>query len=180
MNHETSSVPQIAYQSPQVSTQLITESPLVDSSFLVLVFSLGDDPIACLNKAMALLTAVASSRIPSNNNQLRTSSNPSNHATIQDGRVTVQQVQRRQGQSYSSTGYKNNTTSSGGTMQVDMQRLLNASTVKIQGFQTVIPNNAAFQTEDLDTYDSDCNDISNTNAILMANIFNYGYDVILE
>nr|GEW97205.1 hypothetical protein [Tanacetum cinerariifolium] len=31
MNHQTSSVPQIAYQSPQVSTQPMTESPLVDS-----------------------------------------------------------------------------------------------------------------------------------------------------
>ncbi|GJU96784.1 retrovirus-related pol polyprotein from transposon TNT 1-94 [Tanacetum coccineum] len=35
-------------------------------------------------------------------------------STIQDGTVTVQQVQGRQGQSYSGTGYKNNATSSGG------------------------------------------------------------------
>ncbi|GKB32919.1 hypothetical protein Tco_0872320 [Tanacetum coccineum] len=62
MNHQTSSVPQIAYQSPQVSTQPMTESPLVDSGFAVPVFSPGDDPIACLNKAMTFLTAVASSR----------------------------------------------------------------------------------------------------------------------
>ncbi|GJV59434.1 hypothetical protein Tco_1465534 [Tanacetum coccineum] len=53
MNHQTSSVPQIAYQSPQVSTQPITESPFVGSGLAVLVFSPGDDPIACLNKAMA-------------------------------------------------------------------------------------------------------------------------------
>ncbi|GKA58324.1 hypothetical protein Tco_0757512 [Tanacetum coccineum] len=37
----------------------MTESPLMDSSFAVLVFSLGDDPIACIHKAMAFLTAVA-------------------------------------------------------------------------------------------------------------------------
>ncbi|GJR39710.1 integrase, catalytic region, zinc finger, CCHC-type containing protein [Tanacetum coccineum] len=55
--------------------------------FIVPVFSLGDDPIACLNKAMAFLTAVASSRFPSTNNQLKTSSNPRKQATIQDGRV---------------------------------------------------------------------------------------------
>nr|GEV49150.1 hypothetical protein [Tanacetum cinerariifolium] len=53
----------------------------------------------------------------------------------------------------------------GETMQVDMQRLLNASTVK---------------TEDLDTYDFDCDDISNEKAVLMANISNYGSDVISE
>ncbi|GJZ77755.1 gag-pol polyprotein [Tanacetum coccineum] len=98
----------------QVSTQLMIESPLVDSGFAVRVFSLGDDPIACLNKAMAFLTAIASLRSPSTNNQLRTSSNPRSQATIQDSRVTVQQVQGRQGQSYSGTGYKSNATSSGG------------------------------------------------------------------
>nr|GEZ18365.1 hypothetical protein [Tanacetum cinerariifolium] len=57
------------------------------------VFFPGDDPIACLNKAMAFLTVVASSKFLSTNNQLRTSSNLRNQATIQDGRVTVQQVQ---------------------------------------------------------------------------------------
>ncbi|GJT55262.1 hypothetical protein Tco_0990316 [Tanacetum coccineum] len=97
MNHQTSSVPQIAYQSPQVTSHPMTESPLMDSSFVVPVFSLGDDPIACLNKAMAFLTTATSSRFPSTNNQLRTFSNPRNQATIQDGRVIVQQVQRRQG-----------------------------------------------------------------------------------
>ncbi|GKE52730.1 hypothetical protein Tco_1487886, partial [Tanacetum coccineum] len=35
-------------------------------------------------------------------------------------------------------------------------------------------------TEDLDTYDSDCDDISNAQAVLMANISNYGSNVISE
>ncbi|GJX53067.1 hypothetical protein Tco_0281436 [Tanacetum coccineum] len=100
MDHQTLSIPQNAYHSPQVSTQPMTEFPQLDSGLAVLVFTQGDDPIACLNKAMAFLSAVAASRFPSTNNQLRTSSNPRNQATIQDGRVTVQQVQGRQGQSY--------------------------------------------------------------------------------
>nr|GFC30497.1 hypothetical protein [Tanacetum cinerariifolium] len=78
------------------------------SGFVVLVVSPGDYQIACLNKAIAFLTAVASSRFPSTNNQVRTSSNPRNQATIQDGRVTVQQVQGRQGHAYSGTTYKKN------------------------------------------------------------------------
>ncbi|GKG02581.1 hypothetical protein Tco_0310217, partial [Tanacetum coccineum] len=49
-----------------------------------------------------------------------------------------------------------------------------------QAVQTIIPNNAAFQTKDLDTYDSDCDDISNAQVVLMANISNYGSDVISE
>ncbi|GKE99100.1 hypothetical protein Tco_0022451, partial [Tanacetum coccineum] len=118
MNHQTSSVPQVipqvAYQSPPAPIQLMTESLFVDSGFAVLVFSPGDDPISCLNKAMAFLTAVASSRFPSTNNQLIPSSNPRNQATIQDDRVTMQQVQGRQGQIYSGTTYKGNATSSRG------------------------------------------------------------------
>ncbi|GKD73994.1 hypothetical protein Tco_1332276 [Tanacetum coccineum] len=39
--------------------------------------------------------------------------------------------------------------------------------------QTIIPYNAAFQTKDLDTYDSDCDDLSTTQAVLMVNISNY-------
>ncbi|GJX00249.1 hypothetical protein Tco_0184162 [Tanacetum coccineum] len=36
------------------------------------------------------------------------------------------------------------------------------------------------RTKDLDTYDSDCDDILNAQAVLMANISNYGSDVISE
>ncbi|GJW09049.1 retrovirus-related pol polyprotein from transposon TNT 1-94 [Tanacetum coccineum] len=46
--------------------------------------------------------------------------------------------------------------------------------------QIIIPHNAAFQTKDLDTYDSDCDDLSTAQAVLMANISNYGSDVISE
>ncbi|GJV67965.1 integrase, catalytic region, zinc finger, CCHC-type containing protein [Tanacetum coccineum] len=215
MNHQTSTVPQVipqvAYQSPQAPTQLMTESPFVDSGFAVPVFSPGDDPIACLNKAMAFLTAVASSRFPTTNNQLRTSSNPRNQATIQDGRVTVQQVQGRQGQNYSGTTYKGNATSSRGNTTSGQARVvkcyncqgeghmarqctqpkrpMNAAWYKEKAMlaeahevvqildeeqlaflvdlgiptdqaQTIIPHNVAFQTEDLNTYDSDYDDLS--------------------
>nr|GEW14253.1 hypothetical protein [Tanacetum cinerariifolium] len=46
--------------------------------------------------------------------------------------------------------------------------------------QTTILNTATFQTEDLDAYDSDCDDVSNAKAVLMANLSNYGSDVISE
>nr|GEV97332.1 hypothetical protein [Tanacetum cinerariifolium] len=83
-----------------------------------------DDLTTCLNKAMAFLTPVASSRFPSTNNQLRTSLNLRNQATIQDGRVTVQQVLGRQEQSYSGTGYKSNATSSGGNNASEQARVV--------------------------------------------------------
>ncbi|GKD56504.1 hypothetical protein Tco_1289891 [Tanacetum coccineum] len=73
----------------------------------------GEDPIDCINKAMAFLSAMAS-RFPSLNNQIRTSSNPQNQATIQDGRVTVQQVQGRQSQSFANTRNRGIATTSRG------------------------------------------------------------------
>ncbi|GJU64747.1 retrovirus-related pol polyprotein from transposon TNT 1-94 [Tanacetum coccineum] len=172
------------------------ELPLVDSSFDVPIFSSGDDLIACLKKAMAFLMVVASSRFPSTNNQLRTSSNLRNHATIQDGRVIVKQVQGRQGQSYYGTSYKSNATRSEGNndkaMLAEAQEagqildeeqlafLIDPGVPNGQVVKKIIPNNAAFQTQDLDTYDSNCDDISNAKVVLMANISNYGLDVILE
>nr|GEW08468.1 copia protein [Tanacetum cinerariifolium] len=44
----------------------------------------------------------------------------------------------------------------------------------------IIPHNAPFQTEDLDTYDYDCDDLLSTQAVLMANISNYGSEDISE
>ncbi|GKB14665.1 integrase, catalytic region, zinc finger, CCHC-type containing protein [Tanacetum coccineum] len=155
----------------------MTESPFVDSGFAILVFSPGDDPIACLNEAMAFLIAVASLRFPSTNNQVRTSSNPRNQASIQDGRVTVQQVQGRQGQNYSGTTYKSNATSSRGNTTSGQERVVKCYNCQVVGHmarqctQAKSSNssksssdnhssNATFQTKDLNTYDSDCDGLS--------------------
>ncbi|GJT90696.1 hypothetical protein Tco_1079541 [Tanacetum coccineum] len=46
--------------------------------------------------------------------------------------------------------------------------------------QATIPNNVALQIEDLGAYDSDCDDVSNAKAVLMANLSNYGSDIISE
>ncbi|GJS89669.1 hypothetical protein Tco_0772305 [Tanacetum coccineum] len=70
-----------------------------------------DDLIASLNKAMAFIITVISSCYPTTNNQLRTSSNPRHHATIQDGRVIVQQVQGRHSQSFAGNGTQSQATS---------------------------------------------------------------------
>nr|GEV24854.1 retrovirus-related Pol polyprotein from transposon TNT 1-94 [Tanacetum cinerariifolium] len=207
MNHQTSTIPQVAYQSPQAPIQFMTESPFIDSGFAVPVFFPRDDPIACLNKPMAFLTAVASSR------------------------VTLQQVQGRQGKNYYGTTYKGNAMSSRGNTTSGQARVVKCYNCQGEGHmarqctrpkrqrnnawykekamlveaqeagqildeeqlafltdlgilagqvQTIIPHNASFQTEDLDTYDSDCDDLSNAQAVLMDNISNYGSDVISE
>ncbi|GKB18270.1 hypothetical protein Tco_0852193 [Tanacetum coccineum] len=166
MNHQTSTVPQVipqvAYQSPQALTQLMTELPFGDSDFAVPIFSPGDDPIACLNKAMAFLTAVASSRFPSTNNQLRTSFNQRNQATIQDNRVTVQCTQPKRLRNVA--------------WYMEKAMLAEAQ----EAGHILDEEQLAFLTGDLDTYDFDCDDLSTAQAVLMANISNYGSDVISE
>ncbi|GJV77380.1 TALE protein [Tanacetum coccineum] len=172
------------------------------------------------------------SRFPSTNNQLTTSSNPRNQATIQDGRVTVQQVQGRQGQSFSGTRTKGNATISRGNnvasqakvvkcyscqgeghmarqctqpkrprnfawfkekmllvqaqesgQVLDKDQLASLAYLRIadgQATQTTIPQNDAFQNDDLDAYDSDCDDISSAKAVLMANLSSYDSNVLFE
>ncbi|GKB33914.1 retrovirus-related pol polyprotein from transposon TNT 1-94 [Tanacetum coccineum] len=188
-----------------------TKLSLQEKECLVVpMFNQGDDPIACLNKAMDFLTVVAFS----------------------NGRVIVQQVQGRQGQSYAGNSYKGNATSSGGNnaggqakvvkcynyqgeghmarqctqpkrpknaawfkekaMLVEAQEaglildeeqlafLVDPGIPDRKAAQTTIPNTDAFQTEDLNAYDSDCDDVSNAKANLMANLSNYGSNVILK
>ncbi|GJV04048.1 retrovirus-related pol polyprotein from transposon TNT 1-94 [Tanacetum coccineum] len=55
-HHPTSSIPQNTYHSPPILTQSLTEFPQLDSGLDVPVFNQGDDPIECLNKAMAFMT----------------------------------------------------------------------------------------------------------------------------
>nr|GEU86774.1 hypothetical protein [Tanacetum cinerariifolium] len=61
----------------------------MDSGLVVPTFQQGEDPIDCINKEMAFLSVVALMFPPLN--KLKTSSYPRNQATIQDGRVTVQE-----------------------------------------------------------------------------------------
>ncbi|GJX15970.1 retrovirus-related pol polyprotein from transposon TNT 1-94 [Tanacetum coccineum] len=67
-----------------------------DTSQSDLGLSPTDNLIENLTNTLALLTQSYKTFLPQTNNQLRTSSNPRNQATIQDGRVVVQNVQGRQ------------------------------------------------------------------------------------
>ncbi|GKE93252.1 retrovirus-related pol polyprotein from transposon TNT 1-94, partial [Tanacetum coccineum] len=49
-----------------------------------------------------------------------------------------------------------------------------------QATQTVITHNAAYQADDLDAYDSDCNELNSAKVALMANLSRYGSDVLAE
>nr|GEX57540.1 hypothetical protein [Tanacetum cinerariifolium] len=57
-----------------------------DTGLVVLVFQKGDDLINAINHMMSFLTSVVTSRYPATFNQIRTSSNPRQHTTINNRR----------------------------------------------------------------------------------------------
>nr|GFB96555.1 hypothetical protein [Tanacetum cinerariifolium] len=89
----SSSAPQIAYA---LMVQQSSEYSPPEAGLVVPVFQKRDDPIDVINHMMSFLTSIVASRYPATNNQLRTSSNPHQQATINNGRVTIQPIQRRQ------------------------------------------------------------------------------------
>ncbi|GJV69401.1 hypothetical protein Tco_1484910 [Tanacetum coccineum] len=60
----------------------------------------------------------------------------------------------------------------------ELHHLSNLIDINLQ--QAIEATNLSFGTEDLDAYDSDCDDVSNAKAVLMANLSNYGSDIISE
>ncbi|GJW04549.1 retrovirus-related pol polyprotein from transposon TNT 1-94 [Tanacetum coccineum] len=236
-------VPQQSYQAPtlQQSYQALTlHQPMqqsfsteLDSGLVVPSFNPSDDLIANLNKLMRFVSTTFAPRFPQTNNQLRTSSNPRNQATIQDGRVTVLIIQRRQTSGYVNTEAHNNATNQGGNRNgaptqprvvkcyncqeeghfsrqctkpkrpknsawfkekmlltealesrayLDPEQLAflldNGDTVIPTQASQAIPTLVAFQTDDLDAFDSDCDDVPSAKAVLMANLSSYDSDVL--
>ncbi|GJV10478.1 retrovirus-related pol polyprotein from transposon TNT 1-94 [Tanacetum coccineum] len=52
--------------------------------------------------------------------------------------------------------------------------------LEAQATQTVITHNVAYQADDLDAYDSDCDELNTAKVALMANLSHYGSDALAE
>nr|GFA36053.1 hypothetical protein [Tanacetum cinerariifolium] len=115
-------------------------------------FKQGDDLINAINHMMSFLSAAITSCYPTTNNYRRNSSNPRQQATTNDGRVILQPVHGRQ--------------------------LFFA--MEVQATQTVITHNAAYQADDLDSYDSNCDELNTAKVALMVNLSHYGLDALAE
>nr|GEY10074.1 putative Gag-Pol polyprotein [Tanacetum cinerariifolium] len=137
---------------------------------------------------------------------LRNSYNPRQKANIHDGRVTVQPVKGRQSLFAAGTSGTRANISGIGRNNSGQQRVVKCFSCQWEGYmarhkvlneeelefladpvvaegpvtQTVITHNAAYQADDLNAYDSDCDDFSTTKAVLMANLSTYGSDVLSE
>nr|GFB62611.1 hypothetical protein [Tanacetum cinerariifolium] len=186
-------------------------------------------PIDAINHMMSLLTFVVASRYHATNNQLRTSLNPRQQATINIGRVTIQPIQGRQnfvsagslrpftlvpggapgkqrvivcynckGEGYMSKQctkpkrkrdaewFKDKVLlvqaqANGQVLQEEeLEFLADPGTTESSSNQTVVTNNAAYQADDLDAYDLDCDELNSATVALMANLSHYGSDTLAE
>nr|GEV49052.1 hypothetical protein [Tanacetum cinerariifolium] len=142
----------------------------------------GDDLIDVINHMMSFLTAVVTSGYPPTNNQLRDSSKPRQQATINNGKVTVQPIQGRQNSSAAGTSKPYTSGPSGNNL--GKQRTVVCynypGIAEAQTTQYVITNNAAYQADDLNAYDSDCDEINSAKIALMASLSHYGSDNLAE
>nr|GEW73005.1 ribonuclease H-like domain-containing protein [Tanacetum cinerariifolium] len=192
----SSSIPQMEY-APAVHQQFDFSQP--ETGLVVPVFQKGDDLIDAINHMMSFLTAIVNSRYPPINNQLRNSSNSRQQATINNGRVTIQPIQGRQNSL--TTGMSRQYTSgpSGTNLwkqkvivcynsqangqvlhEEELEFLADPGIEDTQSSQYVVTNNAAYQADDLDAYDSDCDIINSTKIALLANLSHYGFDNLIE
>nr|GEU40863.1 hypothetical protein [Tanacetum cinerariifolium] len=131
---------------------------------VVPVFQKGDDLIDAINYMMSFLSLVVTSRYPSTNNQLRTSSNPRQQATINNGRVLLVQAQ-----------------ANGQVLQEEeLEFLANPGISETSSTQYAVTNNATYQADDLDAYDSNCDELNSAKIALMVNLSHYGYDNLAE
>nr|GEX78869.1 protein kinase-like domain, concanavalin A-like lectin/glucanase domain protein [Tanacetum cinerariifolium] len=171
-----------------------------DSGLIVLVFQKDDDPIDAINHVISFLTVVVTSWYPTTNNQLRNSLNPIQQATINNGRVTLQPIQGRHtslaagtSRTYTSGASRNNSRKQRtvicynykgeGNMSkqcTKSKRKRDDSWFKDKVLLTVITHNVAYQENDLDAYDSDCDEINTAKFALIANLSHYGLDDLAE
>nr|GEX48429.1 hypothetical protein [Tanacetum cinerariifolium] len=114
---------------------------------------------------------------------LRNSSNPRQQATINNGRLTLQPVQERK---RDDSWFKDKVLlvqpqANGQILhEEELAFLANPGITKGQSTQTVITYNAAYQADDLDAYDFDCNELNTAKVALMVNLSHYGLDVLAE
>nr|GEU98679.1 hypothetical protein [Tanacetum cinerariifolium] len=189
----------------------------------------GDDLIDAINHMMSFLTSVVTSRYPSTNNQLRTSSNPCQQATINNGRVTIQPIHGRQNSltagslrpyasgsgevsrkhrvivCYNCKGeghmskqctkpkrkrdvewFKDKVLlvqaqANGQVLQEEeLEFLADPGIAETSSTQYAVTNNAAYQADDLDAYDSDCDELNLAKIALMVILSHYGFDNLAE
>ncbi|GJY89129.1 hypothetical protein Tco_0503757 [Tanacetum coccineum] len=132
-------------------------------------YSRGNDLIDAINHVMSFLTVVVTSRYPTTNNQLRNSSNPRYHKDLHSRSKWKQFGETKDPQAHGQI-----------LNEEELAFLTNLDILEGQATQTVITHNAAYQADDLDAYDSDCDELNTAKVALKANLSHYGSDALAE
>ncbi|GKD16306.1 hypothetical protein Tco_1205464 [Tanacetum coccineum] len=136
-----------------------------------------DNLIESLTNTLVLLTQSYKSHLPQTNNQLRTSSNARNKATVQDGRVVVQDVRGRynannQGRPFQRNNARGNVVArnAGGQNRGGNVNPGQAKPIK-ERFDTQRGSlDHVFEADQLDAFDSDVDEAPTTHTMFMANL----------
>nr|GEW41102.1 putative zinc finger, CCHC-type [Tanacetum cinerariifolium] len=130
-----------------------------------------DNLIENLTNTLALLTQSYKTYLSQTNNQLRTSSNPKNQATIQDGKVVIQNVQGRQ-----NIGHGNNAGDAGAAGYEGAQNRVRyanpgqARQIKCYNCNDNVDDDDVFKADDCDASDSDVDEAPTVQTMFMANL----------
>ncbi|GJS60040.1 hypothetical protein Tco_0654824 [Tanacetum coccineum] len=159
---------QNSYQNTQIQQQVSPyHSPQYDSGLIVPVFQKGDDPIDAINHMMSFLTAVGR----------QTSLAAGTSRTYTLGASGINSGKQRAVICYNCKG-------EGHIGQIlheeELAFLADPGILEGQATHTVITYNDAYQSDDLDVYDSDCDQLNTTKVALMANLSHYDSDALTK
>ncbi|GJV19681.1 hypothetical protein Tco_1368701 [Tanacetum coccineum] len=129
----------------------------------------GDDPINAINHMMSFLTAVVTSLYGR-----QTSFAAGTIRTYTPGAIGSNYGKQRTVICYKSQA-------NGQILhEEELAFLADPGIAEGQATQTVITHNAAYQADDLDAYDSDCDELDTAKVALMANLSHYGSDALAK
>nr|GEY86721.1 hypothetical protein [Tanacetum cinerariifolium] len=146
------------------SSHSVLSSP--ETGLVVPVFQKGDDPIDAINHMMSFLTAVVTSRVNIHPIQGRQNSvTTGSSRPYASGSAGASGKQRANGQVL---------------QEEELEFLADPGTAETSSNAHVVTNNAAYQADDLDAYDSDCDELNSAKIALMENLSHYGSDNLAE
>nr|GEW73163.1 hypothetical protein [Tanacetum cinerariifolium] len=199
-NDTTSTVNHSAYMAsaPQIEYAPIAYNPSEFSSpetgLVVPVFQKGDDPIDAINHMMSFLTSVGRQNFVSAGSSRPFTSAPRGAPGKQrvivcynckgEGHMSKQCTKprrKRDAEWFKDKVLLVQAQENGHVLQEEeLEFLADPGTTESLSNQIFITNNAAYQADDLDAYDSNCDELSSAKVALMANLSHYGSDTLAE
>nr|GEZ64959.1 hypothetical protein [Tanacetum cinerariifolium] len=178
--NSSSSIPQVEY-APSVHQQSDFSQP--DTGLIVPVFQKGDDLIDAINHMMSFLTAIVTSQPytsgPSGNNsgKQRTVICYNFKGERHMSKQCTKPKRKRDEAWFKDKVLMVQSQANGQILhEKELEFLADPGIAKAQTIQYVITNNAAYQDDDPDAYDFDCDEINSAKIALMANLSHYGSD----